>query len=165
MAPVFWYVLFGIPGLLIYKAVNTMDSMIGYRNAKYQAFGFTAARLDDVLNLIPARLGGLVITLAATVSPKANPLRAFSTMWHDASKHKSPNAGWPEGAMAGALNLSLAGPRKYAQHTQNDPWIGTGSARASAIDVDRALYIYSVACLINVLIVGVISVYRFGIAA
>jgi len=163
VAPVFWYVLFGIPGLLIYKTVNTLDSMIGYRNEQYAAFGFTAAKLDDVLNLIPARLTGLIIAIAATVAPKANPLRAFSTMWRDASKHKSPNAGWPEGAMAGALNLSLAGPRKYIQHTQNDPWIGQGSAQATGSDVDRALYLYIVACLINVLIVGVISMYRFGL--
>jgi adenosylcobinamide-phosphate synthase len=164
VAPVFWYVLFGVPGLLVYKAVNTMDSMIGYRNEKYAAFGFTAAKLDDVLNLIPARLGGLIIAIAATVSPKANPMRAFTTMWRDASKHKSPNAGWPEGAMAGALNLSLAGPRHYAQHSQNDPWIGQGSAQASASDVDRALYLYIVACLVNVLIVGVIAMYRFGMS-
>jgi len=163
VAPVFWYVLFGMPGLFIYKATNTLDSMIGYRNDKYAAFGFTAAKLDDVLNLIPARLAGLIISLSATVSPKANPLRAFKTMWSDAHKHKSPNAGWPEGAMAGALGLSLAGPRKYAAHTQDDPWIGQGTAKATAADVDRSLYLYIVACLVNVLIVGVISMYRFGL--
>lgn len=165
VAPVFWYVLFGVPGLLIYKIVNTMDSMIGYRNDKYRAFGFVAAKLDDILNLIPARLTGLIIVLAAFVSPKANPLRAFKTMWQDASKHKSPNAGWPEGAMAGAFGLSLAGPRKYSQHTQTDPWIGTGTAKATAQDIDRALYLYIAACLVNVLIVGVISIYRFSLGS
>ena len=165
VAPVFWYVLFGFPGLLIYKAVNTLDSMIGYRNEQYAAFGFTAARLDDVLNLIPARLAGLIIALAATMSPLANPLRAFATMWRDAGKHKSPNAGWPEGAMAGALGLSLAGPRKYAKHTQDDDWIGTGNPKATAPDMERALYLYVVACLINALILAVISMYRFGLGA
>jgi len=163
VAPVFWYVLFGVPGLFVYKAVNTLDSMIGYRNDKYQAFGFTAAKLDDVLNLIPSRLAGLIIAIAATVSPRANPFRAFGTMWRDASKHKSPNAGWPEGAMAGALGIALAGPRKYPNHTQNDPWIGNGTAQATDMHMDRALYLYIVACLINVLIVAVISMYRFGL--
>jgi adenosylcobinamide-phosphate synthase len=165
VAPVFWYVLFGMPGLLIYKAVNTLDSQIGYRDEKYAAFGFTAARLDDVLNLIPARLAGLIISIAAIVSPSGKPARAFVTMWRDASKHKSPNAGWPEGAMAGALGLALAGPRRYARHVQDDPWIGesapNATAKATAGDMERALYLYVVACLINGLIVGVIAVYRF----
>lgn len=161
VAPVFWYVLFGIPGLLVYKAVNTLDSMIGYRDEKYAAFGFTAARLDDVLNLIPARLAGLIIAAAATVSPSGKPLAAFKTMWRDASKHKSPNAGWPEAAMAGALGLALAGPRKYARHTQDDAWIGSGTAKATTGDMERALYLFVVACLINALIVAVIAMYRF----
>ncbi|MFC1674024.1 adenosylcobinamide-phosphate synthase CbiB [Pseudomonadota bacterium] len=165
VAPVFWYVLFGFPGLLVYKAVNTLDSMIGYRNDQYRAFGFTAARLDDVLNLIPARLSGLIIALAATVTPRANPLRAFGTMWRDASKHKSPNAGWPEGAMAGALGLALAGPRKYPRHIQEDAWIGSGNPKAVQQDIERALYLYVVACLINALIVGVIGIYRFNLGA
>lgn len=165
VAPVFWYVLFGFPGLLVYKAVNTLDSMIGYRDEKYRAFGFTAARLDDVLNLIPARLSGLVIALAASVAPRGKPLAGFATMWRDAAKHKSPNAGWPEGAMAGALGLALAGPRKYARHVQDDPWIGSGTAKASADDMERALYLYVVACLINGLIVAVIAMYRFQLGA
>lgn len=165
IAPVFWYVLFGIPGLLVYKAVNTLDSMIGYRDEKYSAFGFTAARLDDVLNLIPARLAGLIIAAAAIVTPRGNPLSAFKTMWCDASKHKSPNAGWPEAAMAGALGLALAGPRKYARHVQNDPWIGKGTAKATSQDMERALYLFIVACLINGLIVAVIAMYRFKLGA
>lgn len=163
VAPVFWYVLFGMPGLLVYKAVNTMDSMIGYRDEKYSAFGFTAARLDDVLNLIPARLAGLIIALAAIASPSGKPAAALKTMWRDASKHKSPNAGWPESAMAGALNLALAGPRKYARHVQDDPWIGSGTAKATASDMERALYLFVVACLINGLMVAVIAMYRFGL--
>lgn len=165
VAPVFWYVLFGMPGLLVYKAVNTLDSMIGYRDEKYSAFGFTAARLDDVLNLIPARLAGLVIALAALASPSGKPAAALKTMWRDASKHKSPNAGWPESAMAGALDLALAGPRKYARHVQEDPWIGSGTAKATANDMERALYLFVVACLINGLIVAVIAMYRFGLTA
>lgn len=161
VAPVFWYMLFGFPGLLIYKAVNTLDSMIGYKNEKYRAFGFTAARLDDVLNLIPARLSGLIFTIAALVSPKCNPARAFKTMWRDASKHNSPNAGWPEAATAGALELALAGPRKYVGHVADAPWMGDGTAKATPDDIDRALYLYVVACLVNALIVAVIAVFRF----
>jgi len=165
VAPVFWYVLFGFPGLLIYKAVNTLDSMLGYKNERYLAFGFTAAKLDDVLNLIPARLAGLILTIAALATPKGNPARAFKTMWRDASKHNSPNAGWPEAATAGALGLALAGPRKYPHHTTDAQWIGDGSAKASANDIDRALYLYVVACLINALIVTVIAMFRFGVGA
>ncbi|HEY9078751.1 adenosylcobinamide-phosphate synthase CbiB [Magnetovibrio sp.] len=163
IAPVFWYVLFGFPGLLVYKAVNTLDSMIGYKNERYHAFGFTAAKLDDVLNLIPARLAGLILVLAAFAAPKGNPARAFKTMWRDAAKHNSPNAGWPEAATAGALGLALAGPRKYPHHTVDAAWIGDGTAKATARDIERALYLYVVACLINVLIVAVIAVYRFGV--
>lgn len=162
VAPVFWYVLFGFPGLLVYKAVNTMDSMIGYRNERYKAFGMTAARLDDILNLIPARLAGLFITLAAVVSPTANPWRALKVMLRDAGKHKSPNAGWPESAMAGALGLALAGPRKYRENQVNDPWIGDGRARATPKDINRALYVFIAACLINGLVVAALALVRMS---
>jgi len=165
VAPVFWYVLFGFPGLLIYKAVNTLDSMIGYKNDHYRAFGFTAARLDDVLNLIPARLSGLLLSIAALVTPHGNPARAFGTMWRDASKHNSPNAGWPEAATAGALGLALAGPRKYPHHTVDAPWIGSGTAKATPAHIHRALYLFMVACLLNALIVTVIAVFRFQIGS
>ncbi len=164
VAPVFWYVLFGFPGLLIYKTVNTLDSMIGYKNEKYAAFGFVAAKLDDVLNLIPARLAGLIFTIAAVASPRGKPLGAFLVMWRDASKHNSPNAGWPEAAMAGALGLKLAGPRIYPHHTIDAPWMGRGTANATAADIDRALYLYIVACLVNALVVAVIAVFRFGVS-
>ncbi|MCW9033037.1 MAG: adenosylcobinamide-phosphate synthase CbiB [Rhodospirillales bacterium] len=162
VAPVFWYALFGFPGILIYKAVNTMDSMIGYRTEKYKAFGMTAARLDDILNLIPARLAGIFISIAAIAAPKANPWRAFKTMLRDAGKHRSPNAGWPEGAMAGALDLALAGPRKYREKTVNDDWIGTGKARATMIDIKRALYVYGVACLVNAGVVACLFLVRMS---
>jgi len=162
VAPVFWYALFGFPGILIYKAVNTVDSMIGYKTEKYKAFGMTAARLDDILNLIPARLAGLFIAVAAIAAPKANPWQAFKTMLRDAGKHRSPNAGWPEGAMAGALGLALAGPRKYREKTVNDPWIGKGRARATYMDIKRALYVYGVACLVNVGVVTALLIARWG---
>lgn len=164
VAPVFWYVLFGFPGLLVYKAVNTMDSMIGYRSEKYRAFGMAAARMDDIVNLIPARLSGLFIVLAAIFVPKANPARAMGVMLRDAGKHRSPNAGWPEGAMAGAFGLSLAGPRRYSHGVVEDPWINPqGRARATVEDIRRALYLYAVACLINGLIVSALMVVRFNL--
>ena len=165
VAPVFFYVLFGAPGLFVYKAVNTMDSMIGHTTPKYRAFGMVAARLDDVLNLIPARLSGLFIVLAALFAPTAKPGRALVTMLRDAGKHRSPNAGWPEGAMAGALDLALAGPRRYREHTVNDPWIGDGTARATAQDIGRALYLFCVACLINAAWVAALAVVRFSLPA
>ena len=164
VAPAFWYVLFGFPGLLVYKAVNTMDSMIGHTTPRHQAFGFTAARLDDVLNLIPARLAGLFIAMAAVIAPTGRPWQAVKVMVRDAGKHRSPNAGWPEGAMAGALGLALAGPRHYAKATVNDPWVGDGRARADADDIRRALYLYFVACLVNAAWIAALVVVRFSLA-
>lgn len=149
VAPAFWYVLFGLPGLLAYKIVNTLDSMVGYRNDKYRAFGWASARLDDVMNLVPARLAGLIIALSALVAARGNPLRAFSTMFRDARHHKSPNSGWPEAAMAGALGLALGGPRKYPGLVVDEKWIGKGRARATFADIDRALHLFSAACLMN----------------
>ncbi|PIW29875.1 MAG: cobalamin biosynthesis protein CobD [Rhodospirillales bacterium CG15_BIG_FIL_POST_REV_8_21_14_020_66_15] len=163
VAPVFYYVLFGAPGLFVYKAVNTMDSMIGHRTPRHRAFGMTAARLDDVLNLIPARLSGLFICLGAAFAPGGRPLRAVKVMLRDAGKHRSMNAGWPEGAMAGALGLALAGPRRYAQDVARDPWIGDGTAQATAADIGRALYLYAVACLINAGWVAAVATVRFSL--
>jgi adenosylcobinamide-phosphate synthase len=163
VAPVFWYLLFGFPGLLVYKSVNTMDSMIGYTTPRYQAFGMAAARLDDALNLIPARLSGLFLAAAAVSAPTANPIRAVKTMIRDAGRHRSPNAGWPEGAMAGALGLALAGPRRYAETVVDGSWIGDGRARATETDINRALYLYGVACLVNGLMVAILAVIRLGL--
>ena len=162
VAPVFWYVLFGFPGLLVYKAVNTMDSMIGYRTPRHRAFGMAAARLDDALNLIPARLAGLFLALAAVVVPTARPAAAFKVMLRDAGKHRSMNAGWPEGAVAGALDLALAGPRHYAGESSSDSWIGEGRAQATHRDIRRVLYLYICACLINGAWVAAIAVIRFS---
>ncbi len=149
VAPVFWYVLFGFPGLLVYKTTNTMDSMIGHRSERYRAFGWAAARLDDALNLIPARLSGVIIALAAMFVPRARPWRALRIMLRDAGNHRSPNSGWPEAAMAGALDLSLAGPRHYPGYVAKEKWIGDGRARATAQDLRHALWVYAVACLLN----------------
>lgn len=149
VAPVFWYVLAGLPGLLAYKAVNTLDSMIGYRNDRYRAFGWASARLDDWLNLIPARLAGLMMSAAALFSPGGNPVHAFKTMIADSSKHPSPNSGWPEAAMAGGLDFALGGPRRYAGNITEGQWIGQGRATLTPADIERALLVFFAACLIN----------------
>ena len=160
VAPVFWYLLFGLPGLMAYKAVNTLDSMIGHTSDRFRAFGFTAARLDDVLNLIPARLSGLYLAMVALFVPGSHPVAALGTMLRDARKHRSPNAGWPEAAMAGAIGLSLAGPRHYAEDSVRDPWIGDGRAQATPLDIRRCLYVFVVACLINALTVAAVLLIR-----
>jgi adenosylcobinamide-phosphate synthase len=123
--------------------------MIGHRTPHYEQFGKAAARLDDALNYLPARLAGLIIAAAALFAPGARPLKALRAMWEDAGKHRSVNAGWPEAAMAGALDLALAGPRRYPELVVNDPWIGGGRARATHHDIRRALHLYAIACLID----------------
>ncbi|HTT79663.1 MAG TPA: adenosylcobinamide-phosphate synthase CbiB [Stellaceae bacterium] len=148
VAPAFWYLLLGLPGLFAYKTANTLDSMIGHKSPRYLAFGWAAARFDDLANLVPARLSGLFFAAAAGFSGDAKPGRAVVIMLRDAKKHRSPNAGWPEAAMAGALGLALAGPRRYADGVVNDPWLGDGTAQATAADIARALRLYRLAGLL-----------------
>lgn len=162
VAPVFWYVLFGLPGMLAYKAVNTLDSMIGHRSPRYRAFGWAAARLDDAMNLLPARLSGLFLGAAALAVPGTRPLRGLTIMWQHSGRHRSPNAGWPEAAMAGALGLSLAGPRRYPGEVVEAPWIGEGTARATPRDVMRALALFAVACGANALAVAGLAALRWA---
>jgi len=142
VAPCLWYACFGLPGLFVYKTANTMDSMIGHRSPRYLHFGWAAARLDDLMNLAPARLSGVLIGLAAFALPGARGFPAFRTMLKDAAKHRSLNAGWPEAAAAGALGLALAGPRRYGVTVVQDPWLGDGRARATPADIARALRLY-----------------------
>jgi adenosylcobinamide-phosphate synthase len=149
VAPVFWYLLLGLPGLFAYKMANTLDSMIGHRTPRYRSFGWAAARLDDVLNLAPAPISGLLLTVAAVFAKGGRPDRALLVMLRDGRKHHSPNSGWPESAMAGALGLALAGPRNYPEGLVNDPWLGDGSARAAPSDIARALHLYRLACLLE----------------
>jgi adenosylcobinamide-phosphate synthase len=149
VAPVFWYLLLGLPGLFAYKMANTLDSMIGHRTPHYRAFGWAAARLDDVLNTVPAPLSGVFIAAAAVFASNSRPGHALTIMLRDGRKHHSPNAGWPESAMAGALGLALAGPRRYPEGVVADPWLGDGSARAGVADIWRGLQLYRLACLIE----------------
>ena len=142
VAPLFWYVVAGLPGLFAYKAVNTLDSMIGHRTERYRYFGTAAARLDDLVNLLPARLAGLYFVAAAWLLPGTNGGRAWRVMIRDARKHRSPNAGWQEAAVAGALDIAIAGPRRYPHETVDDAWMGDGRARLGAGDIRSCLHLY-----------------------
>ncbi|MGO1161550.1 adenosylcobinamide-phosphate synthase CbiB [Brucella pseudogrignonensis] len=144
IAPAFWFLVGGLPGLFAYKLINTADSMIGHLNDRYRHFGRFAARLDDVANYIPARLTGLLTATAAafTVDKKAGK-RTLRVMWRDAPLHRSPNAGWPEAAFAGALELALAGPRQYGTEKVEAPlFYGEGKREADAADIDAALSLF-----------------------
>jgi adenosylcobinamide-phosphate synthase len=145
VAPLFWFALLGLPGLCAYKAVNTLDSMIGQRNPRFEHFGKAAARLDDAVNWVPARLAGLLLVTAAAVLPQASAARAFGTMWRDAPRHRSVNAGWQEAALAGALGFALAGPREYPDGKVVDAWMGDGRAALDAADLRAGLRLYRVA--------------------
>jgi adenosylcobinamide-phosphate synthase len=156
VAPVFWYLLLGLPGLFAYKMANTLDSMLGHRSERYRSFGWAAARFDDLVNLVPAPLSGLLLCAAAPFAGQPHPAHALRVMLRDGRKHHSPNAGWPEAAMAGALGLALAGPRAYAAGDVHDPWLGDGTARAGAADIVRALRLYGLAWrLVAGLVLGV----------
>jgi adenosylcobinamide-phosphate synthase len=146
VAPAFWLGLGGLPGAVLYKATNTADSMIGHRTPRHEAFGWAAARFDDVVNLPASRLTALLIVAAACLHREASPRGAWRAVRRDASHHRSPNAGWPEAAMAGALGLRLAGPRVYGDVRVEDRWMGDGRAEATAGDIDRALALYRTAC-------------------
>ncbi len=141
-APAFWYLLLGLPGLFAYKAINTLDSMIGHRTPRHESFGKAAARIDDAVNWIPARLSGLILVLAAVFQRDADAGRAWRTLLRDAPKHRSPNAGWQEAAVAGALGFALAGPRRYGQQTIDDAWMGDGRSALTAEDINAALALY-----------------------
>ncbi|CCD97801.1 adenosylcobinamide-phosphate synthase CbiB [Bradyrhizobium sp. STM 3809] len=160
VAPLFWLFMGGLPGILIYKAVNTADSMIGHLSDRHRAFGWAAARLDDLINLPASRLSAVWIAAAARLVPGASSSAALHAVARDAANHRSPNAGWPEAAMAGALGLRLAGPRVYHGHLVTDAWMGDGRANLNASDIRRALRLYRFACLIQALFVAIIFLVK-----
>ncbi len=144
VAPLFFFALLGLPGLFAYKAINTLDSMLGYRDVRYEAFGKAAARLDDAANWLPARLSALLFAAAAVIMPSASAHQALAAVLRDAPRHRSPNAGWPEAAVAGALGFALGGPRRYGPREIADNWMGDGRSALDAADVERALTLYRV---------------------
>ena len=151
VAPAIWFLLLGLPGLAAYKAINTADSMIGHRTPRHEAFGWAAARLDDLVNLPASRITGGLFAAAAMLLPGASPADALGAMRRDAAKHRSPNAGWPESAMAGALGLKLNGPKTYGAVVVEDAYMGDGRREATAADIRNALALACRAWLILVL--------------
>jgi adenosylcobinamide-phosphate synthase len=154
VAPVFWGALFGLPGIAGYKAINTLDSMIGHRTPRHEAFGWAAARIDDVANFIPARLTGALFAVVGL-----HPSDAMSCMVRDARRHRSPNAGWPEAAMAGALGVRLSGPRVYHGCATNEPWLNEGARDPHSRDIRNGLTIYRRAMM---LLAGVLAILAFA---
>ncbi len=153
VAPLFWGVVAGLPGIAAYKAINTLDSMIGHRNERYEQFGWASARIDDGVNLIPARLTG---GLFALVSGRFG--AAVSAMRADARRHRSPNAGWPEAAMAGALGIRLSGPRVYGDRVAAEPWVNGAAPDPGPGDLARGLRLYRRAMVALAVGIGMVAV-------
>ena len=164
VAPVFWLALGGLPGGALYKAVNTADSMIGHRTPRYERFGWAAARLDDLLNLPASRCSALLIVAAAAIMPGASAANAWRAVRRDASRHRSPNAGYPEAAMAGALGLKLAGPRVYAGVSVDDAFMGDGRREVNAADIRAALALYRHADALFIAIIGALAAALIALA-
>jgi adenosylcobinamide-phosphate synthase len=154
VAPAFWLLIAGLPGLLAYKALNTADSMIGHIEPRWRAFGWAAARLDDVANFVPARIAGVLLALAGA--------GGFRVMWRDAPRHASPNAGWPEAAAAGALDLRLGGPAYYDGVMHARPHFGDG-ASPQANDLSRALGLYRRGCIGLWLLLASIAIVQISL--
>lgn len=150
VAPLFWMAVGGLPGALAYKAINTADSMIGHKSERHLAFGWAAARFDDLINLPASRLSALWLALAAALHPRLSPLHALKVVARDARHHRSPNAGWPEAAMAGALGVQLAGPRTYKGVEVRDHWMGDGRTAVTVEDIRGALALYRTACVLQI---------------
>jgi adenosylcobinamide-phosphate synthase len=165
VAPILWTALGGLVGGALYKAINTADSMIGHKNDRYLAFGWAAARLDDLVNLPASRLAALWFILGALLTPGASARDAARAVWRDASRHRSPNAGWPEAAMAGALGLKLAGPRVYGETLVDDAFMGSGRREADAADIRRALRLFTRACAIQAVTLLAASAILFAVNA
>ncbi len=161
VAPVLWMIIGGLPGAALYKAINTADSMIGHRTPRHEAFGWAAARLDDLINLPASRLSAVLIVAAAALSGDAMVAAAWQVVVRDASKHRSPNAGYSEAAMAGALGLALAGPRVYGGVEVDDATMGQGRRDASAADIRRALALYRRADAILLALVAALAAVCF----
>jgi adenosylcobinamide-phosphate synthase len=155
VAPVFWMALLGLPGGAAYKAINTADSMIGHRTPRHEAFGFAAARLDDLVNLPASRLSAALVVAAAALSGQA--ADAWRAVVRDARHHRSPNAGYPEAAFAGALGLALAGPRVYGGIELRDAVMGNGRRAATSADIRAALALYRRADALLIALVGIVA--------
>lgn len=158
VAPAFWMAVGGLGGGAAYKAANTADSMIGHRTPKHEAFGWAAARFDDLINLPASRLTALLVVVAAAILPGMDARAAWRAVWRDAKKHRSPNAGWPEAAMAGALGIALAGPRSYGGVMGDYAYMGDGRREVTAADIRRALRLFWMADVLLMAGLGVVGI-------
>ncbi len=156
VAPIFWYFIFGIPGLIIFKIVSTLDSMIGYKSKKYQAFGYASAKLDDILNFIPSRLTGLIFVILSS-----KPKYTFSIMINNANKLSSPNAGWPESAFSGALSIRLGGPKTYSNHSNSDKWLNEECKDPTLKDFQEGLKLYKKTIFLLIIIIVFFTISQF----
>jgi adenosylcobinamide-phosphate synthase len=157
VAPAFWMAIAGLPGAALYKAINTADSMIGHRTPRHEAFGWAAAQLDDLVNLPASRLSALLLVAAAALNKNASAAAAWRAVVRDAARHRSPNAGYPEAAMAGALGLSLSGPRVYGGVKIDDAMMGDGRRDATATDIRQALILYRYADAVLLVLIATIA--------
>ncbi|MEI4488302.1 adenosylcobinamide-phosphate synthase CbiB [Frigidibacter sp. MR17.14] len=153
IAPLFWGALLGLPGLCAYKAINTLDSMIAHRTPRHEDFGRAAAHIDDWANLVPARLSAALFALAS-----GRPRASWAVVRADARRHRSPNAGWPEAATAGALGIRISGPRAYNGRMSQEPWVNAPGRNARAADLRAALGLYLRAMLLTALLLGFLHV-------
>ena len=155
VAPLFWGTFFGLPGIAAYKAVNTLDSMIGHRTVRHEAFGWASARIDDLANLVPARMTAVLLACVSGA-----PRRVLRIVFRDARHHRSPNAGWPEAAMAGALHVKLSGPRIYAGHAglSGDPFLNPNGSDPGAADIEAGLRVYRRAMILAAVLLVLLAV-------
>jgi adenosylcobinamide-phosphate synthase len=163
VAPALWMAIAGLPGAAIYKAINTADSMIGHMSPRYRWFGWAAARVDDLVNLPASRMSALLIIAAAALTNRASAAAAWRAVRRDAPHHRSPNAGYPEAAIAGALGLALAGPRQYGGVLIDDVLMGDGRRDATAADIRAALSLYRRADALLIGVIALIAVLLSGL--
>ena len=163
VAPAFWMSVAGLPGAAIYKAINTADSMIGHRTPRHADFGIAAARLDDLVNLPASRLAAVLIVAAAWFADRTSAANAWRAVQRDAPHHRSPNAGYPEAAMGGALGLALAGPRRYGGVLVDDAMMGDGQRDANAADIRAALALYRSADALLIALAGLVAILVIAI--
>ncbi|MFZ5675921.1 MAG: adenosylcobinamide-phosphate synthase CbiB [Pseudomonadota bacterium] len=157
VAPAFWLIIGGLPGIVLYKAINTADSMIGHKSPRHLSFGWAAARLDDLVNIPGARITGLLFALAASFIGRASRKASFEAMYRDADHHVSPNAGWPEAALAGALAIRLGGPRSYGGREVDLARMGDGKEKLDRVDIERGLSLYGRALTILTVAVALVA--------
>ena len=156
VAPIFWYFLFGMYGLIIFKTVNTLDSMIGYKSKKYFAYGYVSAKIDDVLNFIPSRLTGLIFALLSS-----KPIHSLRVMIKNASKSSSPNAGWPESAFAGALSIRLGGPKTYNGISNKDKWLNSEYNDPTIRDFHKGIRLYIKSVIFIIFIIIIFTIFNY----